>query len=107
MVGAGVFSAEFTKRTEKSVMPKAVDWIKKAASGFAPEDNKVLLKQKYDEAKAAAELVNRARGETTRLKAEIERRRVEAAMAALVADGKVGGGAGVPEVYRIPSSSSQ
>jgi sulfide:quinone oxidoreductase len=43
MVGAGVFSAEFTKRTEKSVMPKAVDWIKKAASGFAPEDNKVLL----------------------------------------------------------------
>ena len=43
MVGAGVFSAEFTKRTEKSVMPKAVDWIKKAASGFSPEDNKVLL----------------------------------------------------------------
>ena len=43
MVGAGVFSAEFTKRTEKSVMPKAVDWIKKAASGFVPEDNKVLL----------------------------------------------------------------
>ena len=43
MVGAGVFSAEFTKRTEKSVMPKAVDWIKKAASGFAPEDNQVLL----------------------------------------------------------------
>ena len=43
MVGAGVFSAEFTKRTEKSVMPKAVHWIKKAASGFAPEDNKVLL----------------------------------------------------------------
>ncbi len=67
-------------------------------SGYARaagiEDNKVLLKQKYDEAKAAAELVNRARGETNRLKAEIERRRVEAAMAALVADGKVGGGAG-------------
>jgi sulfide:quinone oxidoreductase len=43
MVGAGVFSAEFTKRPEKSVMPKTVDWIKKAASGFAPEDNQVLL----------------------------------------------------------------
>ena len=43
MVGAGVFSAEFTKRTEKSVMPKEVDWIKKAASGFAPEENNVLL----------------------------------------------------------------
>jgi sulfide:quinone oxidoreductase len=43
MVGAGVFSAEFTKRAEKSVMPKAVDWIKKLASGFAPEENKVLL----------------------------------------------------------------
>jgi sulfide:quinone oxidoreductase len=31
MVGAGVFSAEFTKRAEKSVMPKAAHWIKKAA----------------------------------------------------------------------------
>lgn len=43
MVGAGVFSAEFTKRSEKSVMPRGVDWIKKAASGFAPEENRVLL----------------------------------------------------------------
>ncbi len=43
MVGAGIFSAEFTKRSEKSVMPRGVDWIKKAASGFAPEDNRVLL----------------------------------------------------------------
>ena len=43
MVGAGVFSAEFTRRTEKSVMPRAVDWIKQAASGFAPESNQVLL----------------------------------------------------------------
>jgi sulfide:quinone oxidoreductase len=43
MVGAGVFSAEFTKHTEKSVMPKAVHWIKQAASGFVPEDNTVLL----------------------------------------------------------------
>lgn len=43
MVGAGVFSPEFTRRTEKSVMPRGVDWIKKAASGFAPDDNRVLL----------------------------------------------------------------
>ncbi|MFC3100447.1 TIGR01244 family sulfur transferase [Altererythrobacter lauratis] len=43
MVGAGVFSAEFTRRTEKSVMPRGVDWIKQAAAGFAPESNRVLL----------------------------------------------------------------
>lgn len=29
MVGAGIFSAEITKRSEKSVMPKGLDWIKK------------------------------------------------------------------------------
>jgi sulfide:quinone oxidoreductase len=43
MVGAGVFSAEFTKRSEKSVMPRGVDWIKGAASSFAPESNQVAL----------------------------------------------------------------
>ncbi len=43
MVGAGVFSAEFTRRTEQSVMPRGVDWIRTAASGFAPDDNRVLL----------------------------------------------------------------
>ena len=43
MVGAGVFDAEFTRHTEASVMPKGVDWIRKAASGFAPDDNRVLL----------------------------------------------------------------
>lgn len=43
MVGAGIFSQEFTRRTEKSVMPRGVDWIKKAASGFAPDENRVLL----------------------------------------------------------------
>jgi sulfide:quinone oxidoreductase len=43
MVGAGVFNAEFTRRSEKSVMPRAVQWIKKAASGFAPETNTVML----------------------------------------------------------------
>lgn len=43
MVGAGIFSQEFTRRTEKSVMPRGVDWIKKSASGFAPDENRVLL----------------------------------------------------------------
>lgn len=43
MVGAGVFSAEFTRRSEKSVMPRGVEWIKKAATGFAPEQNSVML----------------------------------------------------------------
>jgi sulfide:quinone oxidoreductase len=43
MVGAGVFSAEFTCRSEKSVMPRGVEWIKQAATGFAPEQNSVML----------------------------------------------------------------
>ena len=43
MVGAGIFSPEFTKRTEKSVMPRGVVWIKQTASGFAPDDNQVML----------------------------------------------------------------
>lgn len=43
MVGAGIFSPEFTRRTEKSVMPRGVEWIKKSASGFAPDENRVLL----------------------------------------------------------------
>lgn len=43
MVGAGVFSAGFTRRSEKSVMPHGVEWIKKAATGFAPEQNMISL----------------------------------------------------------------
>jgi sulfide:quinone oxidoreductase len=43
MVGAGVFSAEFTRRSEKSVMPRGVQWIKKAVTDFAPEQNSVSL----------------------------------------------------------------
>jgi len=43
MVGAGVFSAEFTRRTEQSVMPRRVQWIKQAATGFTPDENRVLL----------------------------------------------------------------
>lgn len=43
MVGAGVFDKEFTRRTEAQVMPSRVTWIRAAASGFAPDDNKVIL----------------------------------------------------------------
>jgi kinesin family protein 6/9 len=56
------------------------------------EENKKVLREKYDAAKATAERVNRAREETNRLKSEIERRRVEKAMASIVegtADGKL------------------
>lgn len=42
-VGAGVFDAEFTRRTEARVMPKEVTWIKASAADFAPEENKVIL----------------------------------------------------------------
>jgi hypothetical protein len=48
------------------------------------EDNKRVLKEKFDLAKATAEKVNAARDATTRLKGEIERRRVEIAMATVV-----------------------
>jgi kinesin family protein 6/9 len=58
----------------------------------AVEDNKALLKHKYDAAKAEAERVNVARGEMNRLKGEIERGRVEAAMANIV-EGKLDGDA--------------
>lgn len=43
MVGAGVFDKEFTRHTEASVMPDGVDWIKASASGFAPDDNRVIM----------------------------------------------------------------
>ena len=43
MVGAGIFSAEVTRRPMASVMPKGVRWIKAAAATFQPEDNQVTL----------------------------------------------------------------
>lgn len=43
MVGAGVFDREFTRRSEASVMPDKVTWLRASASGFAPEDNMVIL----------------------------------------------------------------
>ncbi|MBY8823381.1 bifunctional protein tyrosine phosphatase family protein/NAD(P)/FAD-dependent oxidoreductase [Sphingomonas colocasiae] len=43
MVGAGVFDREFTRRAEAQVMPRQVTWIRAVASGFAPDQNKVIL----------------------------------------------------------------
>lgn len=43
MVGAGVFGKDITRRTEEQVMPKEVSWIRASASGFAPDESKVLL----------------------------------------------------------------
>ncbi|MFV0280787.1 MAG: TIGR01244 family sulfur transferase [Rhodoblastus sp.] len=43
MVGAGVFKPETTRRAEAQVMPQGVTWIRAAATGFAPDDNRVIL----------------------------------------------------------------
>jgi len=43
MVGAGVFDPEFTRRQEAKLIPAGAEWIKASASGFAPDENKVLL----------------------------------------------------------------
>lgn len=43
MVGGGVFDAKVTLRSEASVIPKGVHWIKQAAVSFQPEDNQVTL----------------------------------------------------------------
>lgn len=43
MVGAGVFDSEYTRRTEAQVMPTDVTWIRASASGFAPDENMVIL----------------------------------------------------------------
>ncbi|MEH3116391.1 MAG: TIGR01244 family sulfur transferase [Methylorubrum populi] len=43
MVGAGVFTAEQTRRDEAAVMPKGVEWFQAAATRFDPERNAVEL----------------------------------------------------------------
>jgi sulfide:quinone oxidoreductase len=43
LVGRGVFSAGQTRRNMADVMPRGVTWIRKAAVGFLPEDNSVVL----------------------------------------------------------------
>jgi sulfide:quinone oxidoreductase len=43
LVGAGVFQPEVTRRPMAQVMPSAVTWLQKAAAGFSPETNEVIL----------------------------------------------------------------
>lgn len=44
MVGAGVFTVDETVRSEESVIPKGVTWIKDAVTTFDPDKNSVNLK---------------------------------------------------------------
>lgn len=43
MVGGGIFDAQVTRRSQASVIPDGVKWIRASASGFAPQDNRVIL----------------------------------------------------------------
>ncbi|HTI02227.1 MAG TPA: TIGR01244 family sulfur transferase [Acidisoma sp.] len=43
LVGAGVFRPEVTRRPMAQVMPPSVTWLRKAATGFSPETNEVVL----------------------------------------------------------------
>lgn len=43
LVGSGIFNIEDTERSEASVMPKGVEWVKWRVQGFDPENNLVLL----------------------------------------------------------------
>ena len=45
LVGGGEFDVSKTIRTQKSVIPESVTWIKEAAATFQPEDNRVLTKE--------------------------------------------------------------
>lgn len=42
LVGAGVFDKQVTERSEASVMPKGVDWIRDAVAEICPEENAVI-----------------------------------------------------------------
>ena len=41
MVGGGAFSAEFTHRKEKDLIPARAEWIRSAAASFDPDNNAV------------------------------------------------------------------
>lgn len=44
LVGAGIVRKEKTRRTEASVIPPGVTWIKEAVSTFVPEENRVTTR---------------------------------------------------------------
>jgi len=43
LVGAGVFARAKTERAMSALMPKGARWIRAAVSGFAPEENAVII----------------------------------------------------------------
>lgn len=43
LVGGGVFDSKKTERTEESVIPKGVEWIKQKVTGFSPEQNEITI----------------------------------------------------------------
>jgi sulfide:quinone oxidoreductase len=43
LVGGGIFKASQTRRSEASLMPKQVQWIKNAVTHILPEQNQVVL----------------------------------------------------------------
>jgi sulfide:quinone oxidoreductase len=48
MVGGGIFDAPVTRRLQASVMPEGTTWVRAAASGFAPDDHRVILSDGSD-----------------------------------------------------------
>jgi sulfide:quinone oxidoreductase len=43
LVGAGAYTLEQTRRSEESLIPAGVSWIKGKAAGFEPDNNKLTL----------------------------------------------------------------
>lgn len=43
MVGGGIYDIDDTVKSEASVIPEGVTWIKEAVTGFAPDQNEVML----------------------------------------------------------------
>src|SRR5699024_7933332 len=43
LVGAGASKFKSSRKNMKNVIPKGVEWIKKAVSGFEPENNSITL----------------------------------------------------------------
>lgn len=43
MVGGGIFDRSVTQRSEASVMPKSVRWVRGAVARFEPDQNRVVL----------------------------------------------------------------
>jgi sulfide:quinone oxidoreductase len=43
MVGGGIFDRKSTRREEARLIPRGAEWIRASASGFAPDENEVIL----------------------------------------------------------------